>query len=160
MKKLLYLSSFLLIPFFAAAQNNVQEKSFNVSEQSDSNSVKAKLMPSIEIQGVRAGQNYPFTQTMIYKNAVAKNNVGQDIPFIMNQVPGAVIHSDAGNGVGYTGIRIRGTDASRINFTINGISYNDAESQGVFLVNMPDLLSSTNNIQIQRGVGKIGRAHV
>lgn len=143
----------MLIPFFAAAQNNVQEKSFNVSEQSDSNSVKAKLMPSIEIQGVRAGQNYPFTQTMIYKNAVAKNNVGQDIPFIMNQVPGAVIHSDAGNGVGYTGIRIRGTDASRINFTINGISYNDAESQGVFLVNMPDLLSSTNNIQIQRGVG-------
>lgn len=138
---------------FASAQKNADEKSTNASNNTDSNAVKAKLMPSIEIQGVRAGQNYPFTQTMIYKSTISKNNVGQDIPFIMNQVPGAVIHSDAGNGVGYTGIRIRGTDASRINFTINGIAYNDAESQGVFLVNMPDLLSSTNNIQIQRGVG-------
>ncbi|MEY3920846.1 MAG: hypothetical protein RL634_607 [Bacteroidota bacterium] len=143
----------LLITCFATAQKNAEVKSINVTQNTDSNLVKAKLMPSIEIQGVRAGQNYPFTQTMIYKSAISKNNVGQDIPFIMNQVPGAVIHSDAGNGVGYTGIRIRGTDASRINFTINGIAYNDAESQGVFLVNMPDLLSSTNNIQIQRGVG-------
>ena len=142
-----------MITSFAAAQNNAAEKSSIKTEYSDSNSLKVKLMPSIEIQGVRAGQNYPFTQTMIYKNSITKNNLGQDIPFIMNQVPGAVINSDAGNGVGYTGIRIRGTDASRINFTINGIAYNDAESQGVFLVNMPDLLSSTNNIQIQRGVG-------
>ncbi|NBO59038.1 MAG: TonB-dependent receptor, partial [Chitinophagia bacterium] len=132
MKKLLYYTCLLLIASFATAQKNADEKSIYVSGNTDSNSVKAKLMPSIEIQGVRAGQNYPFTQTMIYKSAISKNNVGQDIPFIMNQVPGAVIHSDAGNGVGYTGIRIRGTDASRINFTINGIAYNDAESQGVF----------------------------
>jgi len=73
--------------------------------------------------------------------------------FCSYQVPGTVVNSDAGNGVGYTGLRIRGTDASRINFTLNGIAYNDAESQGVFLVNLPDFLSSTNSIQVQRGVG-------
>ena len=153
MNKLLYAICLSLVTSISVGQKNTDLFQATKQEASDSSQLKAKLMPSIEIQGVRAGQNYPFTQTMLYKNTIAKNNVGQDIPFIMNQVPGAVINSDAGNGVGYTGIRIRGTDASRINFTINGIAYNDAESQGVFLVNMPDLLSSTNNIQIQRGVG-------
>lgn len=135
--------------------NGTAQKTFStvLSSSVDSNIKKSPLMPTIEIQGVRAEQKYPFTQSMIYKSNIAKSNLGQDIPFILNQVPGAVANSDAGNGVGYTGIRIRGTDPSRINFTINGISYNDAESQGVFLVNMPDLLSSTNSIQIQRGVG-------
>ncbi len=130
-----------------------QPKSVDPFTSSDSSMKKASLMPTIEIQGVRAEQKYPFTQSMIYKSNIVKNNLGQDIPFLLNQVPGAVANSDAGNGIGYTGIRIRGTDPNRINFTINGISYNDAESQGVFLVNMPDLLSSTNSIQIQRGVG-------
>src|SRR5678809_784516 len=82
-----------------------------------------------------------------------RNNLGQDIPFLLNQTPSVVINSDAGNGVGYTGIRIRGSDATRINMTINGIPYNDAESQGLFFVNLPDLASSVNNIQVQRGVG-------
>ncbi len=113
----------------------------------------SKLMPPIEIRAVRAGAEYPFTQNMILKKTIEKNNLGQDIPFILNQIPGAVINSDAGNGIGYTGIRIRGTDPTRINFTLNGIAYNDAESQGVFLVNLPDFLSSTNSIQVQRGVG-------
>ena len=153
MNKLLYAICLSLVTSISVGQKNPDLSQAMKEEAPDSSQLKAKLMPSIEIQGVRAGQNYPFTQTMLYKNTIAKNNVGQDIPFIMNQVPGAVFNSDAGNGVGYTGIRIRGTDASRINFTINGIAYNDAESQGVFLVNMPDLLSSTNNIQIQRGVG-------
>jgi len=110
-------------------------------------------MEPIEIRAVRAEKNYPFVQNLITKRNIEKNNIGQDIPFLLNQIPGAVVNSDAGNGVGYTGIRIRGTDASRINFTLNGIAYNDAESQGVFLVNLPDFLSSTNNIQVQRGVG-------
>ena len=113
----------------------------------------SRLMPPIEIRAVRASTEYPFTQSMILKSKIEKNNLGQDIPFILNQIPGAVINSDAGNGIGYTGIRIRGTDPTRINFTLNGIAYNDAESQGVFLVNLPDFLSSTNSIQIQRGVG-------
>jgi iron complex outermembrane receptor protein len=113
----------------------------------------AKLMPNIEIKAVRAEKEYPFALSFLSKRTIEKNNLGQDIPFLLNQVPGVVVNSDAGNGVGYTGIRIRGTDPSRINFTLNGIAYNDAESQGVFLVNLPDFLSSTNSIQIQRGVG-------
>lgn len=151
MKKFMISCFLLLGSRLVLGQITNNEKITSKVEHSDS--IKVKLMPSIEIQGVRAGQGYPFAQTMIDKNSILKNNIGQDIPFILNQVPGSVIHSDAGNGIGYTGIRIRGTDASRINFTINGISFNDPESQGVFLVNMPDLLSSTNNIQIQRGVG-------
>ena len=75
------------------------------------------------------------------------------MPFILNQTPSVVVNSDAGNGVGYTGIRIRGTDATRINVTLNGIPYNDAESQGTYFVDLPDFASSTNSIQIQRGVG-------
>lgn len=111
------------------------------------------LMMPIEIKAVRAGLNYPFTQTFISKRTLESKNVGQDIPVLLNQVPGTVINADAGNGIGYTGIRIRGTDATRINVTLNGIPYNDAESQGVFFVNLPDLISSTNSIQVQRGVG-------
>jgi len=111
------------------------------------------FMPPIEINSVRAGKNYPFTQSMISKKEIGLKNVGQDIPILLNQIPGVVVNSDAGNGIGYTGIRIRGTDATRINITLNGIPYNDAESQGVYFVNLPDLISSTNSIQVQRGVG-------
>jgi iron complex outermembrane recepter protein len=82
-----------------------------------------------------------------------KQNLGQDAPFMLNQLPSVVVNSDAGNGIGYTGIRIRGTDGTRINVTINGVPVNDAESQGTFFVDMPDLVSSVNNIQVQRGVG-------
>lgn len=89
----------------------------------------------------------------ISRQEIVKSNSGQDLPFLLNLIPGAVINSDAGAGIGYTGIRIRGVDATRINVTINGIPVNDAESQGVFWVNMPDFASSTENIQVQRGVG-------
>ena len=111
------------------------------------------FMQPVEVRAIRAGEKAPFTKTNISKKDIAKLNLGQDLPFILNQTPSVVIHSDAGNGVGYTGIRIRGSDATRINMTINGIPYNDAESQGLFFVNLPDLASSVNNIQIQRGVG-------
>src|SRR6185369_7072505 len=87
------------------------------------------------------------------KKEIAKVNLGQDIPFILNQTPSVVVNSDAGNGVGYTGIHIRGTDATRINVTLNGIPYNDAEGQGTFFVDLPDFTSSVGSIQIQRGVG-------
>jgi iron complex outermembrane receptor protein len=91
--------------------NGTAQKTFStvLSSSVDSNIKKSPLMPTIEIQGVRAEQKYPFTQSMIYKSNIAKSNLGQDIPFILNQVPGAVANSDAGNGVGYTGIRIRGS---------------------------------------------------
>ena len=87
-----------------------------------------QLMDPIEIKSVRAGDIYPFTQTLITKKEIEKRNTGQDLPFLLNQIPGTVANSDAGNGIGYTGIRIRGTDPSRINITLNGIPYNDAES--------------------------------
>jgi iron complex outermembrane receptor protein len=111
------------------------------------------LLQPIEIKSVRANDKAPFTKTNLTKKDIEKVNLGQDLPFILNQTPSVVINSDAGNGVGYTGIRIRGTDATRINMTINGIPYNDAESQGIYFVDLPDIVSSVNSIQVQRGVG-------
>ena len=111
------------------------------------------FMQPVEIKATRAGEKAPFTKTNISKKEIERLNLGQDLPFILNQSPSVIVNSDAGNGIGYTGIRIRGSDATRINMTINGIPYNDAESQGLFFVNLPDLASSVNNIQVQRGVG-------
>ncbi|MGF2414006.1 TonB-dependent receptor [Ferruginibacter sp.] len=107
----------------------------------------------VEVTAVRAGEKAPFAKTNLTKEEIKKNNLGQDLPFLLNQTPSVVVNSDAGTGVGYTGIRIRGTDASRINVTLNGIPYNDAESQGTFFVDLPDFSSSVNSIQIQRGAG-------
>lgn len=111
------------------------------------------LLTPVEVKAIRAGENTPFTKTNLSQKEISKNNLGQDIPFLLNQTPSVVVFSDAGNGVGYTGIRIRGTDATRVNVTLNGIPYNDAESQGTFFVDLPDFSSSTGSIQIQRGVG-------
>ena len=107
----------------------------------------------VEVRSVRATDLAPFAKTNLTKNEISKINLGQDLPFLLNQTPGVVANSDAGNGIGYTGIRIRGTDASRINVTLNGIPFNDAESQGTFFVDLPDFSSSAGSIQIQRGVG-------
>ena len=106
------------------------------------------------VTAVRARPNDPFAFVTLDARRLADANVGQDIPFLLRRTPGAVFTSDAGNGVGYTGIRIRGADATRINVTINGVPLNDAESQGVYWVNLPDLVSSTSSIQVQRGVGE------
>src|SRR5688572_26603388 len=111
------------------------------------------LLEPVEVKAIRAGENSPFTKTNISKKEIEKLNLGQDLPFILNQTPSVVVNSDAGNGVGYTGIRIRGSDASRINVTLNGVPFNDAESQGNFFVDLPDFSSSVGSIQVQRGVG-------
>ncbi|HRE52936.1 MAG TPA: TonB-dependent receptor [Flavitalea sp.] len=111
------------------------------------------FMEPVEVKAVRAAENAPFAKTEISKKEIRKSNLGQDLPFLLNQTPSVVVNSDAGNGIGYTGIRIRGSDATRINMTINGIPYNDAESQGLFFVNLPDLASSVDHIQVQRGIG-------
>jgi iron complex outermembrane receptor protein len=113
----------------------------------------AYFLEPLEVRSLRASERAPFAKTNISKQEIAKNNLGQDLPFLLNQTPGVVINSDAGNGIGYTGIRIRGSDATRINVTINGIPYNDAESQGSYFVDLPDIASSVHSIQIQRGVG-------
>lgn len=111
------------------------------------------FLTPLEVKATRASNKAPFAKTNLNKEEIAKLNLGQDLPFILNQTPSVVVNADAGNGVGYTGIRIRGTDATRINVTLNGIPYNDAESQGTFFVDLPDFTSSVNSIQIQRGAG-------
>lgn len=110
------------------------------------------LVP-VEIIGIRANDLSPFAIKDMQKYEYRKYQNGQDISYTLESLPSIVSNSDAGNGVGYTDIRVRGTDMQRINFTLNGIPLNDAESQSTFFVNMPDLLSSSHSIQIQRGVG-------
>lgn len=107
----------------------------------------------VEISSLRAGKNAPFTRSTLDAEDIKKQNLGQDLPILLNQLPGVVTNSDAGNGIGYTGLRVRGSDITRINVTVNGIPINDAESQGTFFVNMPDFSSSVSSIQLQRGVG-------
>lgn len=105
------------------------------------------------VTGTRAGFDDPFAFNNLNREAIEKNNLGQDLPYLLDQTPSVVVTSDAGAGIGYTGIRIRGSDPTRINVTINGIPINDSESQGVWWINMPDFASSVDNIQIQRGLG-------
>nr|WP_183562163.1 TonB-dependent receptor [Mucilaginibacter sp. SP1R1] len=107
----------------------------------------------VTVSATRASKNSPTAYTNLSKKDLAKNNFGQDLPYLLNQTPSVVVTSDAGAGIGYTGIRIRGSDATRVNVTINGIPYNDSESQGSYFVDLPDMASSIDNIQIQRGVG-------
>lgn len=113
----------------------------------------ANLLQTLTVTAVRAGEKAPFTYTNISGETLQARNLGQDVPYLLDATPSVVTTSDAGAGIGYTGIRIRGTDASRINVTINGVPLNDAESQGVYWVDLPDVASSTESIQIQRGVG-------
>ena len=110
-------------------------------------------LEEVLVSATRAPARGVFTTETIDGKSLNARNLGQDLPILLNQTTSIVTSSDAGNGVGYTGLRIRGTDPTRVNVTINGIPVNDAESHGVFWVNMPDLASSANSIQIQRGVG-------
>jgi iron complex outermembrane receptor protein len=114
---------------------------------------KTAALEGLIVRSLRANRNTPMTFLNLQQEELSNNNLGQDVPFVLRWTPSVVATSDAGNGVGYTGIRIRGVDPTRINVTINGIPYNDAESQGVFWVNLPDIASSSESIQIQRGVG-------
>ena len=123
-----------------------------LGQQSDSIQLK-RTLEEVSINAIRANEKTPIAFTNLSKSEIEKSNFGQDLPFLISLTPSVVTSSDAGAGVGYTGLRIRGTDPSRINVTINGIPLNDSESQGVWWVNMPDFASSLDNIQIQRGVG-------
>lgn len=105
------------------------------------------------ITATRANEKTPVAFQNLSGKEISKQNQGRDIPFLLEQMPATVVTSDAGSGVGYTGFRIRGTDMNRINITVNGIPLNDAESHGVFWVNMPDFASSVGSLQVQRGVG-------
>jgi len=107
----------------------------------------------VVVSATRANKKTATTFTNVSKAEIAARNFGQDLPYLLEQTPSVVVNSDAGAGVGYTGIRIRGSDITRINVTVNGVPINDAESHGVFFVNMPDFASSVEDIQVQRGVG-------
>jgi len=110
-------------------------------------------LEEVFLSSIRVDADSPITYSNLTNEEIEERNLGQDIPVLMNYLPSVVTTTDAGNGVGYTGIRVRGSDATRTNVTVNGIPINDAESQGTFWVNMGDFASSTENIQLQRGVG-------
>ncbi|WP_025742757.1 TonB-dependent receptor [Aquimarina pacifica] len=122
-------------------------------KEQDSISSKTEKLDEVLVKSVRVDADSPITHSNLSKEEIATRNLGQDIPILLNYLPGVVTTTDAGTGVGYTYIRVRGSDASRVNVTLNGIPFNDAESQGTFWVNLPDFASSVENLQLQRGVG-------
>ena len=143
MKNSIFLIALLLVTSLLAAQQTPVER----------DSTKIQILDEVLIQSIRVKPNAPITHSNISKKELQQRNLGQDIPILLNYLPSVVSSSDAGAGVGYTYLRVRGSDATRINVTINGIPYNDAESQGTFWVNLGDFASSVENIQLQRGVG-------
>lgn len=127
-------------------------------EKADSAKIDILLLPNVELNevnvlGTWAQKDDPIAQINLTEKDVEALNTGRDLPYVLQDVAGVVSFSDAGNGIGYTNMRVRGSDITRINVTVNGIPMNDAESHGVFWVNTPDLMSSTNAIQLQKGVG-------
>ena len=139
--KRLCLSSFLLFSLATLAQEKTKD------------TTRVNQLDEVLVSAIRVNSKTPVSFSNLSKKEIQNRNLGQDIPILMNYMPSVVTTSDAGNGVGYTGIRVRGTDATRVNVTINGIPYNDSESHGTFWVNMPDFASSLQSVQLQRGVG-------
>ncbi|MBT8260620.1 MAG: TonB-dependent receptor plug domain-containing protein, partial [Bacteroidia bacterium] len=143
MKKYLFVFLVLLITII----------SVEAQEEKPQDSTKVEKLDEVLVKAVRVSSDAPITHSNVKKEELKKRNLGQDIPILLNYLPSVVTTSDAGAGIGYTGIRVRGTDATRVNVTINGIPYNDPESQGTFWVNLGDFASSTESLQLQRGVG-------
>jgi len=141
-KYILYLVFFVTTNFTLFAQNNQAQ-----------DSTTTQNLDEVLVKAVRVKPNAPITHSNVSKKDIQKRNLGQDIPILLNYLPSVVSSSDAGAGIGYTYLRVRGTDATRVNVTINGIPYNDAESQGTFWVNLGDFASSVESLQLQRGVG-------
>ena len=147
MNKFMCTAAALAFSLFATAQ-----------EVADSAKIDILLLPNVELNevnvlGTWAQKDDPIAQINLTEKDVEALNTGRDLPYVLQDVAGVVSFSDAGNGIGYTNMRVRGSDITRINVTVNGIPMNDAESHGVFWVNTPDLMSSTNAIQLQKGVG-------
>ena len=143
MKNYIFCLAFLAVSYTPLIAQDSQTQDSTATQNLDEVLVKA----------VRVQPNAPITHSNFTKNDIAKRNLGQDIPVLLNYLPSVVSSSDAGAGIGYTYLRVRGSDASRINVTINGIPYNDPESQGTFWVNLGDFASSVESLQLQRGVG-------
>ncbi len=141
MKSILKLLFFFLLSTFSFAQEKQQD------------STKVEQLEEVLVKAVRVEADAPIAHSNVTKEELEKRNLGQDIPILLNFLPSVVTTSDAGAGVGYTGIRVRGVSAQSTNITINGIPYNDAESLGTFWVDLPDFSSSVESLQLQRGVG-------
>jgi iron complex outermembrane receptor protein len=138
-KKSFTLTAFCLLSLALSAQEQPKDSVTSIEE--------------VLISGVRAKDKSPITFTNVSKAQIAPRNLGQDIPILLNYLPSVVTSTDAGAGIGYTSMRVRGSDGSRINVTLNGVPFNDSESQGTYFVNLPDFASSLESIQLQRGVG-------
>ena len=124
-----------------------------LSQTQVKDSLQVQKLEEVLINSIRVEADSPITHSNLDKEELEKRNLGQDIPYMLSYLPSVVTTSDAGAGIGYTYMRVRGSDASRINVTLNGIPFNDAESQGTFFVNLPDFTSSVESLQLQRGVG-------
>jgi iron complex outermembrane receptor protein len=143
-----------LLVSFTGYENYVE--TINLSNNQTLDIVLKQTVTNVEevvVSTLRAQKNTPTTYSFISKKEITKVNLGQDAPYMLALEPSVTTTSDGGTGIGYTGMRIRGTESSKINVTINGIPFNDAESHGVFWVDVPDVASSAQSIQIQRGVG-------
>jgi iron complex outermembrane receptor protein len=123
------------------------------SQEAQKDTVKVNALNEVIVSSVRAKGKNPIPFTNVSAAEIAPRNLAQDIPVLLQYLPSVVSTTDAGNGVGYTYMRVRGADGSRINVTLNGIPFNDSESQGTFFVNLPDFASSLESVQLQRGVG-------
>ena len=141
MKNLFAFLALFMLTFIVSAQEKAKD------------STKTETLDEVLVKAVRVNATSPITHSNITKKELEKRNLGQDIPILLNYLPSVVTTSDAGAGVGYTGIRVRGINAQSTNVTINGIPYNDAESMGTFWVNLGDFASSVESLQLQRGVG-------
>ena len=140
-KKSILCAGFVLLTLNSFAQTITQD------------STKVEALDEVLIKSLRVDAKSPITHSNVSKEELEKRNLGQDIPILLNYLPSVVTTSDAGAGVGYTGIRVRGVSAQSTNITINGIPYNDSESLGTFWVNLGDMSSSVESLQLQRGVG-------
>ncbi len=143
MKNSFLILTLLVLSMSANAQQNLKEL----------DSTRLEKLDEVLVKAVRVNADSPITHSNVSKASLAKRNLGQDIPQLLNFLPSVVTTSDAGAGVGYTGIRVRGISSQSTNITINGIPYNDAESLGTFWVNLGDFTSSVESLQLQRGVG-------
>lgn len=140
--KALFSSSFLILASLISQAQEIEK-----------DTTKTNALNEVIVKSTRVNEKSPFAFSNLSNKEIRKRNLGQDIPILMNYLPSVVTTSDAGNGFGYTGIRVRGSDATRVNVTVNGIPYNDSESQGTYFVDMPDFASSLQSVQLQRGVG-------
>lgn len=147
MRQIFIAATALFLSTFAFAQSK------NNPAASTNDSIRQISLKEVVVTSLRANERSAVAYSSVQKEAIEQRNLGQDIPYLLALTPSFIATSDGGTGIGYTGFRIRGTDGNRINVTINGVPFNDAESHGSYFVDMPDFASSLSSVQVQRGVG-------